>query len=414
MSYELAIAIENLSKCFNVYKSPLARLANIVFPKYFKPSVEFWALRDVSLKIERGETLGVIGRNGSGKSTLLQIICGTLTQTSGAVQTSGKVAALLELGAGFNPEFTGIENVYLAAALYGLGKDETDKKIDSIVDFSGIGQYIQQPVKTYSSGMFVRLAFSVIAHVDADILIIDEALAVGDAQFTQKCMRFLKEYQKIGTLIFVSHDLSAVKNMCKRAVWLEFGRVKMLGTAKDVAEKYLADIYLQDESLLDSKPLVQVEAQNSNGNSEKFGTGYASILNVEINRRSDNSVLKVVYGREAVSVHISAVAYKEIKSPILGFFIKDRLGQHLFGENTLGVADHSVFIAAGKVFSGRFDFEMPILPPGEYSIAAAIAEGDQISNVQHEWVHDAYQFTSAAPDDKNGIVGIKIKPNISF
>jgi len=197
--------------------------------KYYK---EFWAVRDINLQVKKGQTVGIIGPNGSGKSTLLQMLCGTINPTYGSAEISGRVAALLELGAGFNPEFTGIENVRMAASLYGLSQNEILAKQEKIKEFAGIGEHIYQPVKTYSSGMFVRLAFSVIAHVDADILIIDEALAVGDALFTQKCMRYLNDFKKNGTLLFVSHDLAAVKNMCQNAIWLESGRMKECGDAK--------------------------------------------------------------------------------------------------------------------------------------------------------------------------------------
>ena len=204
--------------------------------KYFS---EFWALKDVSFEIRKGETVGIIGRNGSGKSTLLQLICGTLTPTNGSIQTNGRIAALLELGSGFNLEFTGRENVYLNAAVLGLSKSEIDERFDDIAAFADIGQFIKQPVKTYSSGMYVRLAFAVIAHVNADILVVDEALSVGDAVFTQKCMRFIRRYQENGTLIFVSHDTASVQNLCKSGIWLQNGMVEKIGTAKSVSEAYL-------------------------------------------------------------------------------------------------------------------------------------------------------------------------------
>lgn len=217
----IAIRVSNLSKCYQIYNAPRDRLKQFVLPRlhrlagrapkqYFR---EFWALRDVSFEIKKGETVGIIGRNGSGKSTLLQMICGTLNPTSGSIQTNGRIAALLELGSGFNPEFTGRENVYMNASVLGLRNEEIDTRFEDIVTFSDIGDFIEQPVKTYSSGMMVRLAFAVIAHVDAEILVVDEALAVGDAFFTQKCMRFLRNFMKTGTILFVSHDTGAVVNL---------------------------------------------------------------------------------------------------------------------------------------------------------------------------------------------------------
>ena len=251
MSFDdVAIRVQNISKCYQLYDHPRNRLYQSVVPRFQRiigraPSTffrEFWALKDVSFEVKRGETVGIIGRNGSGKSTLLQIICGTLSPTSGLVETHGRVAALLELGSGFNPEFTGRENVYMNGSVIGLSRDEIDTRFDDIVAFADIGEFIDQPVKTYSSGMYVRLAFAVIAHVNADILVIDEALAVGDVFFVQKCMRFLRKFMEEGTIIFVSHDTGAVVNLCNRAFMLNKGRVEKEGTAKEVAESYLATL----------------------------------------------------------------------------------------------------------------------------------------------------------------------------
>ena len=205
------------------------------------------------MKCKRGETVGIIGRNGSGKSTLLQMICGTLNPTGGSIQTHGRIAALLELGSGFNPEFSGRENVYMNGAVLGLSREDIDQRFDAIAAFADIGEFIEQPVKTYSSGMYVRLAFAVIAHVDAEILVIDEALAVGDAVFTQKCMRFLRKFKEEGTLIFVSHDMGSVLNLCERAVWLHHGQLRQMGESKEIAEAYLQytlqEVYGQDAKL---------------------------------------------------------------------------------------------------------------------------------------------------------------------
>lgn len=204
-STPLSISVNNLSKCFQVYDNPKARLKQAIWRgrrQYYK---EFWALQGVNFDLSKGESLGVIGRNGSGKSTLLQLICGTLTPTSGRVETHGRIAALLELGSGFNPEFTGLENVFLNASMLGLSKEETNTRLDDILAFADIGDFVNQPVKAYSSGMAVRLAFAVIAHVSADILIVDEALSVGDVFFNQKCMRFINRFRENGSLLFVIH-----------------------------------------------------------------------------------------------------------------------------------------------------------------------------------------------------------------
>jgi len=247
-SDDIAIRVSNLSKCYFIYDRPQDRLRQSIIPRlqrlvgrkpknYFR---EFWALRDVSFEVKKGETVGIIGRNGSGKSTLLQIICGTLTPTSGTVETNGRVAALLELGSGFNPEFTGRENVYMNGAVLGLSKEEIDARFDDIAAFADIGEFLEQPVKTYSSGMFVRLAFAVNIMSQPEIMIVDEALAVGDMGFQAKCMTALTRIQEAGTtVLFVSHDVGAVKSLCSRGIHLDRGELKNIGTAADVAEHYV-------------------------------------------------------------------------------------------------------------------------------------------------------------------------------
>ncbi|MCV6577329.1 MAG: ABC transporter ATP-binding protein, partial [Cohaesibacter sp.] len=207
-----------VSKCYTSFSRPHQRLLSFFMPGRRRAQKDFWALKDISFTLDKGETIGIIGRNGSGKSTLLQIICGVLNPTDGSVALQGRVAALLELGAGFNPDFSGRENIYLNAAIYGLSKKQVDARLGDIIAFADIGEFIDHPVRHYSSGMFVRLAFAVIAHVDADVLIIDEALAVGDALFAQKCMRFLEAFKSHGSILFVSHDSGSITRFCDRAI----------------------------------------------------------------------------------------------------------------------------------------------------------------------------------------------------
>lgn len=250
---DIAIRVQNLSKCHHIYDTPRDRLKQFVFPplqrltrqapkQYFH---EFWALKDVSFEIEQGEAVAIIGRNGSGKSTLLQLICGTLAATSGSVETNGRIAALLELGAGFNPEFSGRENVYLNGALLGLTKEAIDDRFDVIAAFADIGQFIEQPIKTYSSGMAVRLAFSIQAQLDPDILIIDEALSVGDFFFQQKCFKHIRDLRDKGTtLLFVSHDMGTVRDLCARTIYLHSGKSVYVGDTHSALKLY----YQQRES----------------------------------------------------------------------------------------------------------------------------------------------------------------------
>ena len=273
-SNETIIKVDNIHKYYQVYDKPNDRLKQFVVPRlkklmgaehnnYFK---EFKALHDVSFEVKQGETVGIIGRNGSGKSTLLQMICGTLTPTQGQIETRGRIAALLELGSGFNPEFTGRENVYMNATVLGLTTEEVNDRFDSIVEFADIGDFIDQPIKTYSSGMAVRLAFAVIAHVDADILVIDEALSVGDAFFVQKCMRFLRKFMEHGTVLFVSHDTGAIINLCQRVVWLDKGEIKMIGEPKDISKAYLAAMYISQQ---DGTATMSASKNENDANSDQ-------------------------------------------------------------------------------------------------------------------------------------------------
>lgn len=437
-SDDFAIRVQGLSKCYQIYDTPRDRLKQFVVPRlqrmaghparqYFR---EFWALRDVSLEIKRGETVGIIGRNGSGKSTLLQAICGTLTPTTGDVETNGRVAALLELGSGFNPEFSGRDNVYMNAALLGLSKHEIDERFDAVAAFADIGEFIEQPVKTYSSGMFVRLAFAVIAHVDADILVVDEALSVGDAVFTQKCMRFIRSFQQHGTLLFVSHDMSSVQNLCKSAIWLGHGQVRQRGLSKHVAEAYLQytlqEVYGDSVELKDTSDVPAPSADASGSELEPMALDYGSRVSVNANLSAATgwktgaaevlgvSLEKLSLGPEGVfeggekaRMVIRAKAHSDLASPILGFLVKDRLGQDLFGENTLPFSAAKPFsIQAGQEFFAEFVFRLPMLPNGQYVVMASVADGDLYSNVQHHYLHNALIINVSSSKIRWGLVGI--------
>lgn len=435
-SEQPAIQISNVCKRFEIYEKPHHRLLQSFYKNKKQLFREFWALRDIDITINKGETVGIIGKNGAGKSTLLQIICGTLAPTDGELTINGKIAALLELGAGFNPEFTGRENIYMYATLLGLSDLEIDFKFNDIVAFADIGDFLEQPVKTYSSGMFVRLAFAVIAHVDADILVIDEALAVGDVFFTQKCMRFLRNFQQNGTILFVSHDTSAVTNFCSRAIWLDSGTIKLSGSSKEVTEKYLEGIYevnqdtkrsqkkkttpatdseetlndplhdqrlpfLQNSNLRNDLEIFHLEEQQ-----QGFGTGHATILHANLEDQSGKKLSWAV-GGETVKISVQVHCSKDIDNPIIGFIVKDKLGQTLFGDNTyLSYMDTPVICQANSDVTGEFTFTMPILPSGAYSITVAFAEGSQEEHVQHHWIHDAITFESHSTSLSTGLVGI--------
>ncbi len=437
MSSEIAIKVENLSKCYQIYDKPRDRLLQMLFRGHRTFYREFWALRDVSFEIKRGETVGIIGRNGSGKSTLLQLICGTLNPTGGSIHTRGRIAALLELGSGFNPEFTGRENVYMNASILGLTHEEIDARFDAIAAFADIGDFIEQPVKTYSSGMYVRLAFAVIAHVDADILVIDEALSVGDAFFTQKCMRFLRRFMENGTVLFVSHDTGAVINLCQSGIWLEKGSVKHKGEPKEIAQMYLAELYAsqQGESSLQTEVIVEdaqkgkedsfydmrlryinatpyrndIQVFKFNPDAAAFGKGGGSITAIQF-LDDEGRELSWIIGGENVVLKISCKAHVSMYSPIIGFFVNDRLGQNLFGENTCNFSQYEpLSLNSNESFQAIFQFRMPILPIGDYFVTVALAEGTQQEHIQHQWIHEAVLFQSHSSSVSTGLVGIPMK-----
>ncbi len=265
---DIAIRASHLSKCYHIYNTPHDRLKQFVAPRlqrltFQRPKQyfhEFWALNDVSFEIKKGETVGIIGRNGSGKSTLLQLICGTLTPTAGSVNVNGRVAALLELGSGFNPEFTGRENVYMNAAILGLSHEEVEERFDDIAAFADIGEFIEQPVKTYSSGMYVRLAFAVSVHTSPDILVVDEALSVGDFVFQNRCMQKIQALKQAGTsILFVSHDLSTVQIICDRVIWIKHGRVQGFGIPSAVCQDYYAASLEEKLSVTEQEVTTQVK-----------------------------------------------------------------------------------------------------------------------------------------------------------
>ena len=418
----LAIRALGIGKSYRMYARPEHRLAQFFIGRTKRALYrEHWALREVSFDVAQGETVGIIGRNGSGKSTLLQIMCGTLGATEGRAQMRGRVAALLELGAGFDPEFSGRENVYLVAALYGLTRMKTAEKFAAIEAFAEIGEYIDQPVKTYSSGMYVRLAFSIIANVDADVLVVDEALAVGDIFFTQKCMRFLTEFRKRGTVLFVSHDAASVIALCDRVIWLQNGRVGMIGNAKEVLEQYTQEAFsrtastgLPEYAIEDPAPdavddpdeapivpealpaILPTTATDSEEmfNDRSFGSGGAEIINASL-LREDGSALRLLYEAQRATIRFSIFVHRPFSHAIAGFLIKNRLGQNLFGNNT-SVLSSTVpdRLEPGSEIAVEFLVELPALSPGDYTIAVAIGEGDHADPLIHHWIHDAVAFRS--------------------
>jgi lipopolysaccharide transport system ATP-binding protein len=459
MCSETTIRVDDVAKAYRVYAKPTDRLRQAIMPRLrrmiapllraFGRSVdpppyfnEHWALRALTFKVKRGETIGVIGRNGSGKSTLLQLICGTLTPSQGNIEVTGRVAALLELGSGFNPEYSGRENVFLNASVLGLTREETIARLGQILDFADIGDAIDQPVKTYSSGMAMRLAFAVIAHVDADVLIIDEALSVGDAYFQQKCLRWLRGFQQNGTVLFCSHDTGAVLAFCDRALWLNAGELRMAGPSKDVCESYNAFINAATQGLaqpalrrvvMDAEPVAREATAHEAAaprvqrvlppapepagpivfdwldESASFGSGDAEVLSVGLTT-PDGQVPTWITGGEDLVLTTRARIIREIASPIFGFHAKDRLGQAIFGDNTItsGTAVPPL-LRPGEIVVSRFAFVLPLLASGRYSITFAVASGTLETHSQHHWVHDALFFDVHSAHRNGVLVGIDLQ-----
>lgn len=421
MSSEWAIRVHNASKTYRLYDRPSDRGKQWILPavqkclgrkpaQYYR---EVHAVENVSFEVKKGETLGIIGRNGSGKSTLLQLIAGTLFPTSGTVEIDGRMAALLELGAGFHPEFTGRENVFLNAALLGLSQQDVDMQLDDILAFADIGIAIDQPAKTYSSGMIVRLAFAVIVHAKADILIIDEALAVGDAFFVQKCMRFLRTFMEHGTVLFVSHDSAAVLSLCRTAVWLERGRVAAMGQAKKLCDRYLnPDASDGREPLVDVSGVRETRAIVDEGTSQQaWGAGdRRACIEKVVFADASGRCIHTVRSRERVFLQVWCQTSIRLLSPIVGFLVRDRLGQSLFGTNvcvaTQGVSSSA--IEPGTRFVAKLEFMMPVLQAGDYSLSVALAEGTQEHHVQQHWIHDALAFRSTPSELCFGLFAVEL------
>lgn len=427
------ITVDDLSKVYRLYDNPVDRLKEALHPLKKKYHRDFYALNQVSFSVQKGETVGIIGKNGAGKSTLLKILTGVLTPSSGHCHVTGRVLALLELGAGFNPELSGIENIFFNGAILGMPEEEIKNKLSAILEFADIGDFVHQPVKTYSSGMYVRLAFAIIANLDADVLIIDEALAVGDAFFTQKCMRFLRKFKEIGTIIFVSHDVGSVLNLCDRAIWLEGGSCRASGSPKDVCDEYLEAI-IEDKqgtaTFLETKQSAIIEKKVYKDqrlewinrsplrndmevfvfdeSRPSFGKGGGRIIDVSL-CSTGNEYLSWVVGGTNVRLKVHVGADTILTSPIIGFFVKDRLGQILFGDNTQFVEPSVPALEQGEQVVVTFEFTMPLLPVGEYSVCAAIADGTVSKHVQHHWMHDALAFKVHSSSVASGLAGIPMK-----
>lgn len=386
MSNETVIQVQNLSKVYKLYDKPMDRLKESLGLTRQKKYVEHYALNNVSFDVHRGETVGIIGTNGSGKSTILKIITGVLNPTAGQVQVNGRISALLELGAGFNGEYTGIENVYLNGTMIGFSREEIDAKLQDILDFADIGEFINQPVKTYSSGMFVRLAFAVAINIDPEILIVDEALSVGDVFFQSKCYRKFEEFKEKGkTILFVSHDLSSIGKYCDRVVLLNQGEKLAEGDAKEMVNLFrrvmvnqLGDIQKEkDAGKSGKKSRNMKEKLNLNPKVLEYGNGYAQITDFAICDNQEYITNTIEKGKE-FSVKMRVEFQKDVKDPIFAFTIKDLKGTEITGTNTMYEGSPVTPKKCGDVQEITFTQKMN-LEAGEYMLClgcTGYAEGD--------------------------------------
>lgn len=480
---DIAVRVEGVSKTYALWSSPSARLkysllalARHVSPPTLRARLEargshlcrpFRALETISFDIKKGESWGIIGVNGSGKSTLLKMISGNLQPSTGRIIVDGKVA-ILDYSSGLHGGFTGRENVYLKAATHGMSRQQIDEKFDSIAAFADIGDFIDQPVKTYSSGMQARLGFAILAHVDADIIITDEALAVGDAFFVQKCMAYIRKFLEHGTFIFVSHSTNDVISLCQKAVWLDHGKVREIGSAKEVGAHYLAHSVMKTSELYEAKEreISQLNSTDTAAEAEDrrettaskthrveqseiatirdhrpvrkirdrrqemldrtqwrndiivpefntqnvgIGTGGAKIQSVSFEDEEGAQYSSIV-GGELVRVKIVVRAMRDLLSPIVGFQVIDRLGQVLFGDNTyITTITNPLSVDDGETFAAVFSFQMPLLPVGEYAVRAAVARGSETGASMMHVIDTALVFRSVSSAVRYGLVGVAME-----
>jgi lipopolysaccharide transport system ATP-binding protein len=388
-----------VSKSYSIYASPSDRLKELLTLNRRTYHRDFWALRDVSFDVRRGETFCIVGENGSGKSTLLQLVAGILQPTSGALHVGGRVSALLELGSGFNPEFSGRDNVYLNGAILGFSTREMDRKYRDIIDFAEIGDFIHQPVKTYSSGMAVRLAFAVAIHVDPEILLVDEALAVGDIYFRQRCMRKIHELRARGvTILFVSHATGDVKALGDRALWLDHGCVREIGATERVVSKYLAAMaqkdsaYLAGRSVLGSVGPNEAALPRSSPRipniDHRFGDGRAEIVGIEV-LNEECEPIATLEPDSTIVVRITAQAKDELLRPIIGFMFRNHLGMDFAGTNTAREGCDLAPLLPGDEITVDFRVEIPALYASTFSFSPAIADGTLDEYSICDWIDNA-------------------------
>jgi ABC-type polysaccharide/polyol phosphate transport system ATPase subunit len=442
-----ALRVEGVAKQYRIYDHPSDRLKETLTRGWLKRHREFWALREISFEIERGTTVGVVGPNGSGKSTLLQIITGTLEPTHGDVQIEGRVAALLELGAGFNLEFTGLENIYMNTALQGFSRAETDRRLAAIERFAEIGDFLHQPVKTYSSGMYVRLAFAIAVNTDPEILVVDEALSVGDTIFQHRCVRRIKEMQEAGTtILFVSHEPTLVRALCSRAILLNAGRMIADGTPMEVLNRYQRVIMAREEAYAGGRDEGTVNEGQADENaamgnesgeggaavksgaggaeveggaanvsgvgaegvrqplqySYRHGNGRAEVVGAELIDRATNRTVELVETGDALAIRLRILFKEDVAEPVCGFMIRNRHGINVYGTNTEQRGQPMGAVARGEIIEAVFTFNCWLGQEHYFvSVAAHTPDGEAF-----DWLDGVIFFRVSCAVEMEGIANL--------
>ena len=423
-----ALRVEGVAKQYRIYDHPSDRLKETLTRGWLRRHREFWALREISFEIERGTTVGIVGPNGSGKSTLLQIITGTLAPTHGDVQVDGRVAALLELGAGFNLEFTGLENVYMNAALMGFSRAETDARLERIERFAEIGDFLHQPVKTYSSGMYVRLAFAIAVNTDPEILVVDEALSVGDTIFQHRCVRRIKQMQEAGTtILFVSHEPTLVRALCSRAILLNGGRMIADGTPMEVLNRYQRVIMAREEAYADGDDGASARERPATGENEsaegvavdaagafasqplqysyRHGNKRAEVIGAELIDAATGRAVELVETGDAVAVRLRVLFHEDVAEPVCGFMIRNRHGINVYGTNTEQRGQPLGAARSGEIIEAVFTFDCWLGQEHYFvSVAAHTPDGEAF-----DWLDGAIFFRVSCAVEMEGIANLNAR-----
>lgn len=425
MEQDKIIKVDTLCKDYGLYDKKSDRLWEVIGFSHKSRHRVYHALREISFDVCKGETVGIIGTNGSGKSTLLKILTGVVTPTSGEITINGKISALLELGAGFNPEYTGIQNIYLNGTMMGFTHAEMEKKIDNIVEFADIGDFVSQPVKNYSSGMFARLAFAVAINVEPDILIVDEALSVGDIFFQNKCFRKFDELRKKGvTILFVSHDIESVKQMCKRVLWIEQGEQKMFSTSKEVCNAYATSILGKNNKV--AKTDEEAKKHYTVGNLELTDFpgiqeyGKESIINPDITIKAFyfedeyGEAAYTIHGGEKYRVVIVFESKIELDNVIAGFVLQNKKGQILINTNSLIVDEDRTFkVEKDSLNRVEFELELPYFSSNEYLLDCAVAQGTNVNDSKMlTWLYGALRVFIENPLGNLGMIDVESEVSV--